>query len=301
MITLKVSNVYTEIKGTDKELDTVIWDKLSYQIIEFQKEYIQVRHLYNRKTHLTYTGLLSYVCEILNDTGEEYKIEDLRIKPDINADYEIQPEFIARDYQQDIINDCEHREIIRAATGAGKTFMMAGIIAKFKTKPIAIFADKLSLCTQLQSEISKFLGEPVGLVGGGVYDKKDITVYSVQSATEDDVKDAKMVLFDECFPADAKVNIGNNQYKTIKEIVDNKLQIQIPCFNIEKQQVEYKPIINWRVKENKEDIYRFTIEDENGFGYVIECTENHKIFVNNKYIKAKDIKIDDEVIILKEE
>ena len=523
MITLEVNNVYTKILGTDKEIDNVIYEKLSYEIQEFKAEYIQVRHLYNRKTHLTYTGLLSYVLEIIKDTGEEYAINDQRIVPTQNADYNIQKEFTARDYQQDIIDDCSNREIIRAATGAGKclpldtpiltpngfipmkdihvgdvvydedgcktivigeypqgelqeyeitfndgtsikcckdhlwkfatldnlrkgewqvkttkelinlkedlfipickpivfndtpvqspfeygknlnevgyipneyknasiddrklllkgffsntpyiinerlakdlqfveqslgrrmtlykqedntydwfvtdeffkinsikalqtksemkciavdspkhtyickdfivthnTFMMAGIIAKFKTKPVAVFADKLSLCTQLQSEISKFLGEEVGLVGGGVNDKKDITVYSVQSATEDNVKDANVVLFDECFPADTLINTKDG-YKTIKEIVDNKLQIKVPSYNIEKQEVEYKDIINWGVKNNQEDMYEITIEDENGFEHVIRCTENHKIFVNNQYIKAKDIKENDEVIVI---
>lgn len=300
MTIIIVDNIYATLDGTDKEIDNTIWEKLCYEIKEFKAEYVQRRHLYNRKTHKTYTGLLPYVLQILEDMDEEYKINDLRVKPQVNANYNILPEFQARDYQQDIIDDCEHREIIRAATGGGKTFMMAGIIAKFKTKPVAIFADKLSLCTQLQSEISKFLGEEVGLVGGGINDKKDITVYSVQSATENDVKDVNMVLFDECFPADALVNIGNNQYKTIKEIVDNKLQIQIPSYNIEKKEIEYNPIINWGKKENKEDFYRITITDEEGQEHSFICTENHKIFANNTYIKAKDLQINDEVVICKD-
>ncbi len=298
MVTIKVKNIYTKLENIDKELEIIIREKLSYQIQEFKQEYIHMKYLYDRRNHTTYTGLLSYVIDILNDAGEEYEIVDLRTQPQQTENYEIQKEFTPRDYQQKVIDECENREIIRAATGAGKTFMMAGLIAKFKTKPVAIFADKLSLCTQLQSEIGKFLNEPVGLVGGGINNKQDITVYSVQSVQESDVKDANMVLFDECFTEDTLVNISEDKYVTIKDIVDNKLDIKIPSYNIQNKQVEYKQIINWGKKQNKQPIYEVEVIDEQNIVHKIKCTENHKIFVNNKYVEVKDIKEGDEVVII---
>lgn len=76
--------------------------------------------------------------------------------------------------------------------------MMASLIAKFNVKPVAVFADKLGLCMQIKEEFERFLGEPVGIVGDGMKDIKDITVYSVQSAVPEDVDSNKMILFDEC-------------------------------------------------------------------------------------------------------
>lgn len=78
--------------------------------------------------------------------------------------------------------------------------MMAAIIAKFNVKPVLVFADKMSLVTQIKEEFEKFLGEEVGIIGGGTKEVRDITVCSVQSAINEDelLEDAKIVMFDEC-------------------------------------------------------------------------------------------------------
>lgn len=142
MINIIIDNVYAKLENIPQDIELKIWEKLSYEIKEFQCEYIQIRHLYNRKTKKTYTGLLNYVFEILSDNNLSYNIIDNRTIPQQNADFSLQ-DFIstpdgnkiplkARDYQQKIIDEADNREIIRAATGAGKTFIMAGLIDKFK-------------------------------------------------------------------------------------------------------------------------------------------------------------------------
>ena len=177
------------------------------------------------------------------------------------------------------------------------TFMMAGIIGKFKIKPVSIFADKLSLCTQLQQEISKFLGELIGLVGGGINDKKDITIYSAQSATEEDIKDSNMVMFDECFPADTLITLNDNTKKTIKEIVDNKLTPYILTYNTETKKIEQNKIYNHGKKQNNKKLYKIKILDDDNNIHEIICTEDHKIYADNKYIQAKDLQLSQNVII----
>jgi superfamily II DNA or RNA helicase len=113
---------------------------------------------------------------------------------------------------EEIIDNCSEREVILAATGAGKTFMMAGLIEKFNVKPVSIFADKLSLCNQIKDEFQKFLGVPIGIVGGGMNQKEDITVYSIQSANPTDIMDSKMIMFDEChhIPAETMSTVARN-------------------------------------------------------------------------------------------
>ena len=96
------------------------------------------------------------------------------------------------------VDSPQHTYICENFIVTHNTFIMAGLIAKFNVKPVSIFADKISLCMQLKNEFEKFLGEPVGLVGGGYKDIKDITVYSVQSTTEEMVKDTKLLMVDEC-------------------------------------------------------------------------------------------------------
>ena len=206
MIKLKVDNSYTEIRGMSKECEMKIFEKLSFTVEEFNSPYLKIRHLYNRKTKKTYTGLLNQILEIFDERGEDYEIIDVRTKWESNANFKL-VDFIdeektiplkIRPYQQEIINVCRDRDILCCATGAGKTFIMAGLIEKFNVKPVAVFADKIGLCEQLRDEFEKFLGVKVGLVGGGYNEKQDITVYSIQSAKEEDVEDAKMVMIDEC-------------------------------------------------------------------------------------------------------
>lgn len=206
MIRLKIDNSYTEISGMSPECKNKVFEKLSFVVEEYNSPYLKIRHLYNRKTKKTYTGLLGYVFEIFDERGEDYEIIDNRIPWEPNADFKLveyideekKIKLIPRPYQQEIIDRATPRECIQAATGAGKTFMMAGLIAKFNVKPVSVFADKIGLCTQLRDEFEKFLGVKVGLVGGGYNEKQDITVYSIQSAKEEDVKDSKLVMVDEC-------------------------------------------------------------------------------------------------------
>ena len=108
------------------------------------------------------------------------------------------------------VDSPKHTYICQDFIVTHNTLMMAGLIAKFQVKPVSIFADKISLCTQLRSEFEKFLGEPIGLVGGGIRDIQDITVFSAQSATEEMVKDTKLLLFDEChhLPCNTLNDIG---------------------------------------------------------------------------------------------
>ncbi|MFW6007767.1 MAG: DEAD/DEAH box helicase [archaeon] len=206
-IKIIMDNVYARVEGASKKIENVIWNELSFQIEEFQAQNVRRRHLFNRKTKKTYTGLVDYVKRILNEYGEQFEIIDNRVKPKSNGNFKLVDTIKvhgkdiplkARPYQKEVIDNCEEREVIQAATGAGKTFVMAALIAKFNVKRVAVFADKLSLCSQIKEEFEKFLGVPIGIVGGGMEQREDITVFSVQSATKEDVKDAQMILFDEC-------------------------------------------------------------------------------------------------------
>jgi superfamily II DNA or RNA helicase len=131
MAEIIIDNVYSKLIGFSKDIELKIWEKLSFEVKEFGCEYIQIRHLYNRKTKKTYTGLLNYVYEILEENNIGYKITDTRVVPEQNANFALQEyltlpdgskvELKARDYQQKIIDNASNREIVRVSTGGGKS------------------------------------------------------------------------------------------------------------------------------------------------------------------------------------
>lgn len=181
------------------------------------------------------------------------------------------------------------------------TFTMAALIAKFNVKPVSIFADKISLCTQLKNEFEKFLGEPIGLVGGGIRDIKDITVFSTQSATEDLVKDTKFMLVDECLTYDTLVQMSGGIKKPIGEIVEGDYQraIRVLSYNIDTGEKEFKTVTNfYKIPIQNKKLMLILIQVNNKM-IRISCTDDHKFYIVNKkiYIQAKELLTNYEVLI----
>ena len=304
MIKLILDNVYIKIENIEKDVEMTIWNKLSFEVEEFAQEHVNIRHLYNRKTKKTYTGLLPNIEEILKELDEEYEIIDKRIKHEPNADFKlvdkitlpdgIEVKLELRPYQEKLVKDTEVRSVLQACTGSGKTIMMAALISKYNVKPVSVFADKLSLCSQIKNEFEKFLGVPIGLVGGGINKKEDITVYSIQSTTPEDVKDSKMILFDECLTYYQKVLMANGIYRNIGELVDEKSTEEVVSFNHQTGKVEFKKMTNHSrtlLSDNNKKLMRITIRQGDGSLKTIECTDNHKIWIENQeqYVMIRDL------------
>ena len=51
MIKLIIDNSFVEIRGANKECEFEIWDKLSFEIENFNSPYIQKKHLFNRNIY----------------------------------------------------------------------------------------------------------------------------------------------------------------------------------------------------------------------------------------------------------
>jgi hypothetical protein len=314
MINIYLDNIYARIENAGENIENIIYTELSFTIEEFGSDNVRIRHLFNRKTKKTYAGLVNYIIEILNREEEDYIVIDNRVKHEPNADFkivdqiEVAPgqfvDLTARPYQDEIIERATERECIQAATGAGKTFMMASLIAKFNVKPVSIFADKLSLCTQIKEEFEKFLGRPIGIVGGGMNQKEDITVYSIQSATAEDVKDSKMIMFDECLAYAEKVLMEDLTYEEIGKLVEEKSTKRVMSYNHQTGELEPKEIISHSktpLNQNGKKLMRIKIRKEDGALEIIECTDNHKIWVESlgQYVEAKDLVKGQSVLTIK--
>ena len=97
--------------------------------------------------------------------------------------------------------------------------------------------------------------------------------------------DYDLVVLDECFPYNTNVITEFGEMK-IGYIIENKLKINILSYNLKNKKLEYKPINRWIKKENSNYLLEIKTED----GNVLTCTPNHKIYVNNEYIRADKIK-----------
>lgn len=305
-INIVMDNVFAKILNASKETELEIYQELSFSIEEFGSENVMVRHLFNRKTKKTYAGLVPNVVEILEKLGLEYEVIDTRIKPDQNADFSLVKEIdigngktvplTSRPYQDTIISLATEREVIQAATGAGKTFMMAGLIDKYKVKPVLVFADKLSLVTQIKEEFEKFLGTEVGIIGGGIKNVQDITICSVQSMINEDelLEQAQFIMFDECLNYDSEVLMSDGTYEKIGELVEKKSNKQVMSFNHTTGKMEPKKIISHSktsLKDNNKQLMKITVRKDDGTLETIECTNNHKIWVKSlgQYVEASEL------------
>jgi superfamily II DNA or RNA helicase len=111
-----------------------------------------------------------------------------------------------RDYQANLIDKMLKHEmgVLCAATGAGKTWMAASMIAK-KNVTTLYLVHTLDLLEQTREALHKLLGIKIGKIGGGVMDVQPVTVGMVQTLVEADLEtDFGMLIVDEThhLPAD---------------------------------------------------------------------------------------------------
>ena len=125
MVILELDNVYLKIIGMTKTQEYSLWKILSFRVEVFGVPEVRYRHLFNRVTKKTYAGLVKHVENFCKEYGIAYQLNDLREKPERNQNYSLVKEINGnplemRAYQKEIVDRCEERETIQAATGAGK-------------------------------------------------------------------------------------------------------------------------------------------------------------------------------------
>jgi superfamily II DNA or RNA helicase len=142
-----------------------------------------------------FSGLFSTVVKLLKVNDIKFEIRDLRritespSTEDILARLKslkyIKPPVKLRDYQTDAVLKGldKTRGIIEAATGAGKSVILAALILAWYKKTL-VLVDSKDLAHQLREELGYFLDEPIGLIGSGVYDEQRVTVGMVQTLSQ---------------------------------------------------------------------------------------------------------------------
>lgn len=144
---------------------------------------------------------------------------------------------------------------------------------------------------QIKEEFEKFLGIEIGIIGGGERSIKDINICTPQSADDETIKQAKLVMCDECLKYDQKVLMANGSYKKIGDLVKEKSTEMVISYNHKIGKLEPKPIIGHSetpLSKNGKKLMKLTIRKPDGSKEVIECTDNHKIWVESlgRYVEA---------------
>jgi superfamily II DNA or RNA helicase len=187
MLTIEVSNLRSQIIGElPVEVIRKIDKKLSFDIpgayyAQQYNPFAGTRHLFSSANFSFPTGLIHYVLEILKEGGISCHLTDLR--PQIVRGSELPlHNLILRPYQITAVDEAvkKQRGIIKAGTGAGKTNIIAGIVAKLNV-PTLILIHKTDIFYQLIDRLEAALKIPIGRIGDAECDIKPITVGMVQS------------------------------------------------------------------------------------------------------------------------
>ena len=331
MVKILIENINSKIVGylpdnVHKDLDKA----LSYEIANARHMSLVKRgkwdgviHLYMRhKGQQFYTGLMAFVREILKKNDIEFQLEDRRIKPKQNLPHlKFEPpkewNYEERDYQTFTVDRSLKftRGILGVCTGGGKTLIVTRQIADIKTAPFIFYVLTKDLMYQAHETMTKCLNEPIGLIGDGKCDIKNINVMTIQTAIrslnkkkkfnikdykfdeedvwkEEDVdeetadkiqrliRSAKGVYMDECISGDSILQTEKGPIK-IEDIKSKKCRYVLSYDGIN---VVYKSIIKWIPKGSQDTV---VIKFEDGD---ITCTKDHLIYTSTGWIEAAKIK-----------
>lgn len=141
-------------------------------------------HLFSKSTRKFPAGLTDRVAKSLRDMRIDVVIQDVRKRPKV-----LFPESIEligidlRDQQLDAIEDAVNagQGVIKAATGFGKTEVLAGLVQAIG-RPTIIFINQQTLAYQTRERLAARLGREIGFVGDGVYQPLEVTVCMFQTA-----------------------------------------------------------------------------------------------------------------------
>ena len=126
------------------------------------------------------SGLLNVVEDGLKDIEEPYVVDDKRHYP-LAHPYKVS-NFELRDYQLSAVETAleKYRGVLKMATNAGKTLVMASIIQATGCKAVVIVPTR-ALLIQTADRLAEMLDIEVGRFGAGSETKLDVTVTTIAS------------------------------------------------------------------------------------------------------------------------
>ncbi len=198
-VTITLKNVWSRIDGLNEIIINALDKELSYAVpnAHFAIEQMpwwdgrirlfkKVKN--NDKSIDILTGLTAKTILFLY---ENFKIKttviDTRKKPEkeLFLQWSDKEKFKLRDYQNEAVENAlkKGRGVIEAATGAGKTTIVAKIIRELGVKPFIFYVMSKELLYQAKDTLEEAMPDlSVGVIGDGICDIKDINVMTIQTA-----------------------------------------------------------------------------------------------------------------------
>ena len=214
-----IENLYLRVETDNKKTINDIYDHFSVPVegYWFTPQFKAgvwdgKKKFFNRTSCKLPTGLLVELHTFLRTRKIKYTDIDNRdlypyVEPVLQFpgfDLEAYP----YDYQADSVcialSEC--RGVLELATNAGKSIVAAAIIKSLSVKSLYIVATKDSMY-QAHEVFTKALKTPIGQLGGGKKDLKDITVAVINSAVKQSLvrkklfAEYKLLIFNECHHA----------------------------------------------------------------------------------------------------
>lgn len=187
--TAHIGNVMTSITG---DVPVEFWEdlsmRMSYEVPgAFYSEAAQKGHwdgrkkLFNKRWLAFPTGLFNLFRDACAQHGIVYQINDTRKKPTHGIPIPVKG-ISLRDYQLEAATAAlaKQRGMVRAATGAGKTEIIAELVGRINV-PTLILIHKQDIFHQLVERLEARLGVPIGQIGCGVIRPEQITVGMIQT------------------------------------------------------------------------------------------------------------------------
>lgn len=200
--------------------------------------------------------------------------------------------YTLRDYQQEMVDiGVKHLKanngkpgVLVAATGAGKSLVIAGI-ARQLNEPTLILQPSVELLTQNKEKMDSYGIKDIGVYSASA-GKKEMgqyvmaTIGSIYKKPEL-FKGFRHVIMDECFVAGTTVD-----GRPIESIKTGEMVLS---YNHQLQRTEASRVMATRSMPNHQDLYCIGVDGE-----VIISTPNHPYYVKGKgYVEAKNITIGD--------
>ena len=206
MVTIEINNSTSKLVGNMHEdfkvnanFHEAIRNELSYEVpsAEWSAKFKEGQwdgkiSLYNKRMQTFPSGLVRRVRNLFDNLQIQYKIVDLREKPEKN--YAVTCDFegkYLRPYQNDaaFLARKVQRGMLALCTGAGKTMTSCQIFENLAVSPVVFIVPAIELLKQTQKEFERYLrldGEKisVGIAGGGLcnLNMEGINVITYQTA-----------------------------------------------------------------------------------------------------------------------
>lgn len=206
MITIKINNNRGELIGDDKKLRLIqkafkIRNPNAFFLRKHMPKGWDGKQSYITDTGTFNTGLLPQIVDYIKENGWKCKIEDNRLLDKVRLKIkDALGSFIYRDYQKDCLgkiinNEVEGiqfiRGIIKAATNAGKTGIMAGVYDITRVKTIIILNAK-DLFDQVTNDFEQMIPGKWGVIKAGEIKWNEVMICMAQTLSKR-IKDNKRV------------------------------------------------------------------------------------------------------------